>query len=458
MDKSAMDTVRPAAVAGTFYPRDPRQLAEDLDEMLGGVQSFEPRFGFPKALIVPHAGYVYSGPMAARAYDELGPARGIVKRVVLMGPVHRVAVRGLALPDADAFATPLGLLKIDEPAVASLAGLRYVGRNGPAHAMEHSLEVQLPFLQRVLGDVAVVPFAVGDATPAQVAEVVERLWGGRETLFVVSTDLSHFHSYAESCRIDGETAGKIESFATDIRHDEACGATPLNGFLRAAAAHGLSIRRLGVCNSGDTAGGKGRVVGYASFALDEGDAVSVDEAGRTLIGLARHAIASRLDAALPAPDAGAPWLSQQGATFVTLTLDGRLRGCIGSLEAHRPLAEDVRANAQAAAFRDPRFPALNAEEWARCKVEVSLLSRARPIHSADEADLVAQICAGEDGLILEHEGRRATFLPQVWESIPDKQAFLRELVHKAGLPASTRLGRCKVSRYRVKKWKQADAQ
>ncbi len=458
MDKPAMDTVRPAAVAGTFYPRDPRQLAEELDEMLGGVQSFEPRFGFPKALIVPHAGYVYSGPMAARAYDELGPARGIVKRVVLMGPVHRVAVRGLALPDADALATPLGILKVDTEAVAALAGLRYVGRSGPVHAMEHSLEVQLPFLQRVLGDVALVPFAVGDATPAQVAEVVDRLWGGRETLFVISTDLSHYHPYEESCRIDGATVGRIESFATDIRHEEACGATPLNGFLRAAAARGLAIRRLGVCNSGDTAGGKGRVVGYAAFALDEGDAVSADEAGRTLIALARGAIASRLDPATPQPDAGAAWLSQQVATVITLTLDGRLRGCGGSLEAHRPLAEDVRANAQAAAFRDPRFPAVTAEEWPRCRVEVSLLSRARPIHSADEADLIAQIRAGEDGLVLEHEGRRATFLPQVWESLPDKRVFLRELLNKAGLPAQTRLARCKVSRYRVKKWKQADAQ
>lgn len=454
-----MESVRPAAVAGAFYPRDPRQLAGEVDEMLEGVQSFEPRFGFPKALIVPHAGYVYSGPMAARAYDELRPARGIVTRVVLMGPVHRVAVRGLALPDATAFATPLGVLRIDAAAPGLLSGLAQVGRSGPAHAMEHSLEVQLPFLQRVLGDFALVPFAVGDATPAQVAEVVERLWGGRETIFVISTDLSHYHAYEESCRIDGATAGKIESFATDVRHDEACGATPLNGFLSVARSRGLAIRRLGVCNSGDTAGGKGRVVGYASFALDEGAPVSADEAGETLVALARAAIGGRFAPDAPQPAAtAAAWLSQQGATFVTLTLDGRLRGCIGSLEAHRPLAEDVKANAQAAAFRDPRFAPLTAEEWPRCRVEVSLLSRARPIQYADEADLVAQIRAGEDGLILEHEGRRATFLPQVWESLPDKRAFLRELLNKAGLPAQTRLARCRVWRYRVKKWKQAQTQ
>lgn len=450
-----MYRVRPAAVAGAFYPGDPRQLAEDLDEMLSGVESFEPCFGFPKVLIVPHAGYIYSGPMAARAYDELGPARGIVSRVVLLGPVHRVPVRGLALPDADAFETPLGGVRIDAGAAQQLSDLPQVVKSAAAHAMEHSLEVQLPFLQRVLGEFSLVPFAVGDTTTDQVAEVIDRLWGGRETLFVVSTDLSHYHSYEDSRRIDGDTASRIEAFATDIGHEQACGATPLNGMLRVARARGLGLRRLGVCNSGDTAGGRGRVVGYGAFALDEAGATDAGEAGRALIAIARQAIAHRLDPGAAAPEMGsAHWLAQPGAVFVTLMLDGRLRGCIGSLEPHRALGVDVAANAEAAAFRDPRFPPLTPAEWPRCEVEVSLLSRARPIAYADEADLLAQIRAGEDGIILEHGGRRATFLPQVWQSIPDKRAFLGELVKKAGLPVDTRLARCKVSRYRVKKWAQ----
>ncbi len=454
-----MYRVRPAAVAGAFYPGDPRQLADDLDEMLGGVESIEPRFGFPKALIVPHAGYIYSGPMAARAYDELGPARGVVTRVVLLGPVHRVPVRGLALPDADAFETPLGRVPVDAQAAQQLAGLAQVVISGPAHAMEHSLEVQLPFLQRVLGQFSLVPFAVGDASAQQVAQVAERLWGGRETLFVVSTDLSHYHAYEESRRIDAATAAQIEAFATDIDHEQACGATPLNGVLRVARAKGLAMRRLGVCNSGDTAGGKGRVVGYGAFALDEAGSADAAEAGRTLIAIARQSIRRRLDPAAAAPDTRhAAWLEQPGAVFVTLMLDGRLRGCIGSLEAHRPLGEDVAANAEAAACRDPRFPPLTAAEWPRCEVEVSLLSRAKPIAYADEEDLLEQIRAGEDGIVLEHGGRRATFLPQVWQGLPDKRAFLGELVKKAGLPADTRLARCKVSRYRVKKWVQGPMQ
>ncbi len=452
--------VRPAAVAGAFYPRDAQELASELDEMLAAVESFEPRFGFPKALVVPHAGYIYSGPMAARAYDEIAGARGLVRRVVLLGPVHRVPVRGLALPGARAFATPLGEVPVDAAAVAALQGLPQVVTSAPAHAMEHSLEVQLPFLQRVLGPgFALVPLAVGDATADEVAQVLERLWGGRETLVVVSTDLSHYHPYEVSRRVDAETAAKVEAFDTDIRHEQACGATPLNGLLRLARAKGLAMRRLGVCNSGDTAGGKGRVVGYGAFALDEPGAVSVDAAGAELLALARSAIAARLGLP-PAPVDEPPpaWLAQKGATFVTLTQQGRLRGCIGSLEAHRALGEDVRANAEAAAFRDPRFPPLALDEWPRTRVEVSLLSRPRPMAFSDEADLLEQVRAGEDGIILEQAGRRATFLPQVWESLPDKAQFFQQLMAKAGLPPGARLARSRVWRYRVRKWKQGGLQ
>lgn len=452
-----MQMIRRAAVAGTFYPGDPRQLAAEVDELLGGVEQFEPRFGHPKALIVPHAGYIYSGPVAAAAYDELAPARGIVKRVVLLGPVHRVPVRGLAIPASEVFETPLGRVPLDATAGAALAGLGQVVKSEPAHAMEHSLEVQVPFLQRMLGEFTLVPFAVGSASVTEVAEVIERLWGGNETLIVVSTDLSHYHGYEEARRIDGATLQRIGSYATDIDHEEACGATPLNGLLHVARARQLSIRLLAACNSGDTAGGKGRVVGYSAFALSEGAACSAAQAGETLISIAQSAIAHELGLG-PAPRTDAAvWLAQAGATFVTLLRDGELRGCIGSLAAARPLGVDVAANAVSAAFRDPRFPALRGDEWPRCTVEVSLLSTSKPIRFADEADLLAQIRAGEDGIILECDGKRATYLPQVWEGLPDKRRFLDELKRKAGLPAETRLARCKVSRYRVMKWKQAEA-
>src|SRR3954469_22317329 len=290
-----MASIRNAAVAGMFYPGDARSLAAELADLLGGGEQSGPRLGFPKALIVPHAGYIYSGPVAARAYDELGAARGIVRRVVMLGPVHRVPVRGLAVPTDEAFATPLGRIEIDRAALQAARRLPQVVASDAAHLQEHALEVQLPFLQRQLGEFSLAPFAVGMASVEEVAEVIDSLWDGPETLIVISTDLSHYHSYAEARQIDGQTLARISDFATDLDHEEACGATPLNGFLSVARRRNLGIRLLAACNSGDTAGGKGQVVGYSSFALYEpGSEVAGDEAGRTLLAIARAAIESRL--------------------------------------------------------------------------------------------------------------------------------------------------------------------
>src|SRR6187455_2201211 len=253
MAVTAGAVVRRAAVAGMFYPGTAPQLAAEVGELLDGVESFEPRLGFPKALIVPHAGYVYSGQVAARAYDELAGARGIVKRVVLLGPSHYVAGRGLAIPLAEYFETPLGHIAIDKEALRSLADLKQVVPSDPAHAQEHSLEVQLPFLQKLLGEFSLVPLSVGAATNEEVVQVLERLWGGPETLIVISTDMSHYHGYEDARRMDGATLGRIEAFATDLNYEEACGATGLNGLLSVARKKGLSIKRLAACNSGDTA-------------------------------------------------------------------------------------------------------------------------------------------------------------------------------------------------------------
>jgi AmmeMemoRadiSam system protein B/AmmeMemoRadiSam system protein A len=439
-----------------FYPRDARELERELAGLIDGVEGLAPRFGHPKALIVPHAGYLYSGPVAARAYDELAAARGVVKRVVLLGPVHRVPVRGLALPGVEAFETPLGRIPVDAAAARMLAPCRQVVVSPAAHAMEHSLEVQLPFLQQMLGEFSLLPLAVGDAKPQEVAEVIERLWGGPETLFVLSTDLSHYHDYERARALDRATLARIASFDTDLNHEEACGATPLNGLLAAARAHRLSIRLLGACNSGDTAGDKDRVVGYSAFALYEGARVSLEDAGEALLDIARGAISHRLGLLDQPPLTDvAPWLNRPGASFVTLMLEERLRGCIGSLAATRRLGEDVAENALAAALRDPRFAPLAREEWQRCQLEVSVLSPAKPMRFGDEGEMLAQLRAGEDGVILEHEGRRATFLPQVWESLPGKRQFLEELMRKAGIPAGTQLARCRLWRYRVIKWKRS---
>jgi len=252
-----------------FYPGNPRALSNEVDDLLGGAEALAPRAAFPKAIIVPHAGYIYSGGVAAGAYDAVRPARGVVRRVVLLGPVHRVPVRGLAAPSSEAFATPLGQVQVDREALASLKDLPQVVTSDAAHALEHSLEVQLPFLQKTLGSFSLVPFAVGMASVEEVAQVIERLWGGPETLIVISTDLSHYHAYDEAKRIDGATLGRIQELATDLSHDEACGATALNGFLHLCRGKGLHVLQLAACNSGDTAGDKNRVVGYGAFAFYE---------------------------------------------------------------------------------------------------------------------------------------------------------------------------------------------
>jgi len=451
-----MSTIRPAAVAGAFYPRDARQLDAELNQLLEPLDPGETRFGLPKALIVPHAGYVYSGAVAARAYETLASARGVVKRVVLLGPVHRVPVRGLALPGAEAFDTPLGRVPVDAEAGRALKGMSQVVVSAAAHQLEHSLEVQLPFLQRMLGEFSIVPLAVGMAGTADVAQVIDRLWGGPETLVVVSTDMSHYHPYNEAKAIDGATLVRIEAFATDIEHEQACGATPLNALLHVARGRSLAIKRLSACNSGDTAGDRERVVGYSSFALYEGDEVSQEEAGRTLIGVARGAIGHRLgQAAEPRLDAPA-WLAQTGATFVTLMMDSTLRGCIGSLQAHRPLGVDVAENAAAAAFRDPRFTAITLDEWTRVQAEVSLLSAPQRVLFSDEVELLIKLRPGIDGVILEHGERRGTFLPQVWDGLPERRQFIEALRQKSGLATETRLIDCKIWRYQVRKWREGD--
>jgi len=250
-----------------FYPGDAAELTRMLDTILSRANCREA--GSPKALIVPHAGYIYSGPIAAKGYSLLDRQR--IRRVVLLGPVHRVPVRGLALPDADGFATPLGVVPLDCDAMQAIEGLPQVSYNVHAHEQEHSLEVQLPFLQRCLDSFTLLPLAVGDATPAEVAKVLSAVWGGDETLILISSDLSHFHSYPEAQRIDGLTSYNIRHLHVSISHEQACGATPVNGLLRLAAQEGMSCLQLGLCNSGDTAGDKDRVVGYGAFAFYEGE-------------------------------------------------------------------------------------------------------------------------------------------------------------------------------------------
>ena len=267
--------IRQPAVAGAFYQGDRQLLQSNINDLLetalleANHSQQSENFISPKAVIVPHAGYIYSGATAATAYARLNVARDTIKRVVLLGPVHRVPVSGLALPGASAFATPLGQVQIDQAAVTAIEDMPQVVVSPAAHALEHSLEVQLPFLQTVLQAFTLIPLAVGDATAEQVAEVLETLWGGPETVIVISSNLSHFLPYEAARAADTDTVHNILTLQGPLNHQQACGGTPVNGLMLAAKKHHLHPQLLDLRNSGDTAGDKSRVVGYASIAFTE---------------------------------------------------------------------------------------------------------------------------------------------------------------------------------------------
>jgi AmmeMemoRadiSam system protein B len=261
--------VRPSAVAGAFYPADPERLSADVDRLLAQVApSSEGRA--PKALIVPHAGYVYSGIVAAHAYAQLRGQREMPLRILLFGPAHFVPLRNLALPKAVAFQTPLGSVKVESNIAADLELVPGVTRHAAAHAREHSLEVQLPFLQRALEDFRIVPLVVGDATPDAVASVMDAAWGDASTMIVVSSDLSHYLRYEDAIDVDRRTADQILALGpAPLSPEQACGCHAINGLLVAASRHHLRPKLLDLRNSGDTAGGRDEVVGYGAFAFYE---------------------------------------------------------------------------------------------------------------------------------------------------------------------------------------------
>lgn len=259
--------VRSPAVAGAFYPAEPVALRATLDDAFAGAVQPAPDAVVPRAIVVPHAGFIYSGPIAASAYLRISPARDTIRRVVLLGPSHRVPLRGVALSSVDAWATPLGLVPLADVRGA-LRDIPCARVDDHAHAPEHSLEVQLPFLQTVLDEFELVPLVVGDATVDEVASVLDVLWDDAHTLVIVSTDLSHYQRYGDAVRLDAATAAAIAARRpADIDDYDACGARPLRGLLAAATQRDLTVETIDLRNSGDTAGDRDRVVGYGAFAV-----------------------------------------------------------------------------------------------------------------------------------------------------------------------------------------------
>jgi AmmeMemoRadiSam system protein B/AmmeMemoRadiSam system protein A len=431
--------VRPPAVAGAFYPANPATLAADVAEFLKAAETRLPRGkrAAPAALIAPHAGYIYSGAIAADAYARLAHRASEYRRVVIIGPAHRVAFRGIAVSSARAFATPLGEVEQDQAAIKRILDLPLVHVHDEAHAQEHSIEVHLPFLQSVLTQFKIVALVAGQTADDDVAQVLERLADGPGTLLVVSTDLSHYLDYATAQRTDAATVEAIAALAGDrIGDHDACGRAGVKGLLRLARDRGLEAELLDVRNSGDTAGTKDRVVGYASFVFTPSPSALTEDVRAVLLTIAEDSVGHGLDhgkALSVAATDYAPPLSRAGASFITLSHGKRLRGCIGSLAAQRPLITDVALNAYASAFSDPRFAKLGRDELQGLDLGISVLSDPAPIEVQSEDELLAGLRPGIDGLILRDGSHRATFLPQVWDQLGEPKTFLSHLKRKAKL-------------------------
>lgn len=267
-----MSTIRKPAVAGTFYPASPDELRNMVREMLAKSQSTTMATINPRAIIVPHAGYIYSGIVAAHAYGCIREFAGRITQVAILGPAHRVALRGMALSPAEFFQTPLGNIPVDQEACAKLASYPQVTMDEEAHEYEHSLEVQLPFLQELLGDFKLVPIVVGETSPEDVYTVLSyfsnNISGDKNTLIVISTDLSHFESYEMASSHDRKTSQAIEELKYEnINSGDACGRNPLNGLLYFAREKNLHMQKLALQNSGDSTGDHDRVVGYGAYVL-----------------------------------------------------------------------------------------------------------------------------------------------------------------------------------------------
>ena len=455
-----MTIIRPPAVAGTFYPADADILRSEIDGLMDAALHSDAVSGDapPKAIIVPHAGLMFSGAIAALGFATVRALKDTIKRIVIIGPAHRMAFQGIALARADQFATPLGNLRCDLPALQKALALPHVQMLDDAHTLEHGLEIELPFIQRLFGegaDIGIVPLLVSRCSPRQVHEVIEKLWGGPETLIVISSDLSHFHDYDTAKKMDNRTRSMIENFdAENIDTNDACGALPVAGMLIAARNRGMKIKTLGMRNSGDITGDKSRVVGYGAWAVYDAKAANmqgdgeddftkatehlIKTHGAEMLGLCRQSILHGLETGAPlsvSPNEFGPALAAPGACFVTLKKAGQLRGCIGSIMAHAPLATDLCENAFKAAFRDPRFAGLGRDEITDdLELSISVLSPPAPFPFDSEADLIGKLTPFEDGIILSDGNRRGLFLPQVWDQLPEPKDFLAQLKRKAGLP------------------------
>ena len=473
--------VREPAVAGLFYPKDAADLSRVLDALLAQAKPHAIE-GELRALVCPHAGYTYSGPVAATGYRLLIGRE--YQTVVILGPSHYAAFQGASVANTDAYRTPLGLVPVS-PKAKELAKLSPfvleprclvqrpqwsrqaskpeppIGEDTP-DTWEHSGEVQVPFLQKTLKNFAIVPVVTGTVDPAQMAQVLDKFLDDN-TLLVVSTDLSHYHPYDVAREKDTRTVSAIVNLDIDrmIADGDACGKTPVLALLHVAQQKGWKAELLDYRNSGDTAGNKEGVVGYAAIAFytPHQQNFTTDER-KQLLTFARQTLRAVVaNSPMIEPDAAAlpKKFTEKKGCFVTLTERGQLRGCIGHILPQEPLYKAIMDNATAAALRDPRFAPVQPDELDKIEIEISVLTVPQPLNFSSPEDLLNKLQPHKDGVVLQIGNRGATYLPQVWEQIPDKVTFLNSLAQKAGCaPDDWRRPDAKVSIYHVEPFSESE--
>ncbi len=442
---------RPPAVAGLFYPAAGSPLNAALDTYLEG-RVLKSGSAYPRILIVPHAGYKYSALVATSAYKELLPYKGKIRNVILVGPAHKVAFYGVALPSFKSFSTPLGKISVNQEMVNNIAENKDFSIYDLAHKEEHSIEVQLPFLQKVLSKFKIVPMVYGSVSPQVLAEVLAPYLQQPETMVIFSADMSHYLDYDSAKMLDNRTAELIKAGHPEVESHMSCGAIGVNAAVLLAKQYDLAPKLLDSANSGDVTGDKNSVVGYASWIFannqtkPEPELSAIEKEEKNLqhfaddYGPALMAVVQKSlqDAAsgkkyIPENDAFPDIMYNKGASFVTLNKKGRLRGCIGSLVPHNAIVRDVAANAYKAAMEDERFSPLKTEELEDIEAEISLLTDFEPIEFASETDLLSKIRPGKDGIVIRDGSRQGVFLPSVWKELSEKKEFLNHLKIKAGL-------------------------
>jgi AmmeMemoRadiSam system protein B/AmmeMemoRadiSam system protein A len=467
VDAANAKDIRKPVYAGSFYPDTPEELTAIIKQLVNQVKPIHvdrPPHSFLKALIIPHAGYIYSGWTAA--HMSLVLKENQFGRVIVMGPDHRIGFQGGAISDVSAYETPLGRIPMNK-GVVRLCQNKYLFRTIPvSDRLEHSVEVVLPYLQYFLKKFEIVPVVLGRGRDLaeKVTAALDPLLD-QTTLFVASSDLSHYLPYQEAVAKDRETIEMILNLkANELikRENAACGKIPILVVINMARRHNWHPVLLHYSNSGDTAGDRSRVVGYTAIAFYGGlsmknrmDSLQSlnEEQGQILVKLARQTIEERLDKRSIKVDPDTMMDSafkDNRGTFVTLTINKQLRGCIGNLDSKDSIMDGIERNAINAAFRDPRFPPLKADELNRVDIEVSILTEPQPLEYRDSKDLLSKLRVNVDGVILRKGSASATFLPQVWEQLPQPEKFLSHLCTKAGLPADTwRKGNLDILTYQV---------